>query len=476
MSKLKTMVTLDQFVYPESTAQHLEFAKKSASFLSEIINHKKFQSAIASAKFSYCVLVDEYGSPQQVGNEKVLEIINAGQEWKSTPDSNLNLSVNIKKLRRKVVGAVYPPSPVITTNSRFYDYWMNSGDALSLAAHWLHEWLHVAGFYHKGGAVDENDLNYVVGKIAVEVGRSILKATTDKKAGAPGQGYLDAISDYFVAVNSPAFVEDDLDKSALTSLQLGFMDLGSDTWQEEGKQYAIIPASSGKLRNLSVPDSAVKSLKVDVLAFYNDHLPDFWGGTKEGLFKVSINTLDPNSTAVSKNEVTVAIDFKVKDGNYAAGFLHKGIFKNVLFTDFINLKFDLFEVDKDLDVYYDKVKKVIDGVPEMRTLDILNGIPYLNLATKLFDGIIKTFGKNADDHIWNEMPSLEISPLLGGAFLRDGIYVIFEERNSKKEKVTAEDLMLKDKEMVITGNRITRLPNHIILSIGISASSKSLSN
>lgn len=473
MSKLKTNVTLDQFVYPESTPEQLEFAKKAASLLAEIINHKKFQSAIESAKFSYCVLVDEHGRAQQVGNEKVLEIINAGQEWKSAPDSNLNLSVDIKKLRRKVVGVVHPPSPVITTNTRFFNYWVSINDSLSLAAHWLHEWLHVAGFYHKGGAVDENDLNYMVGKIAVEVGRSILKPIADKKAAALGQGYLDAISDYFDAVNNPSFVESDLDKSAQNSLQLAFMDLDTDSWQEQGKQYAIIPASSGKLRNLSVPDSAVKALKVDVLAFYNDHLPDFFGGTKEGIFKVSINTLDPGAT-VNKNEVTVAIDFKVKDGNYAAGFLHKGIFKNVLFTDFVNLKFDLFEVDKDVDVYYDKVKKVIDSVPEMRTLDILNGIPYLNLATKLFDGIIKTFGKNADDHIWNEMPSLEISPLLGGAFLRDGIYVIFEERNSKKERVTTEDLKLKDKELVITGNRITRLPNHLILSLGITASFKSL--
>ncbi|WP_433863958.1 hypothetical protein [Sphingobacterium thalpophilum] len=61
MSKLKTNITVDQFIYPESTPEQLEFAKRTASLLGEIINHKKFQSAIASAKFSYCVLVDEHG-------------------------------------------------------------------------------------------------------------------------------------------------------------------------------------------------------------------------------------------------------------------------------------------------------------------------------------------------------------------------------------------------------------------------------
>ncbi|WP_433863957.1 hypothetical protein [Sphingobacterium thalpophilum] len=57
-------------------------------------------------------------------------------------------------------------------------------------------------------------------------------------------------------------MESDLDKSAQNSLQLAFMELGTYSWQEQGKLYAIIPASSGKLRSLSVPDSQVKSHKV----------------------------------------------------------------------------------------------------------------------------------------------------------------------------------------------------------------------
>ena len=46
-------------------------------------------------------------------------------------------------------------------------------------------------------------------------------------------------------------------------------------------------------------------------------------------------------------------------------------------------------MDKGADEYYERIKGVIDGVPEIKELDILKGIPYLNLATKLFDGIIK---------------------------------------------------------------------------------------
>ncbi|MFC3157186.1 hypothetical protein ACFOEQ_00690 [Chryseobacterium arachidis] len=120
MSKLTTNVGLDQFTYPGSTAQQTEFAEKSVSLLAEIINHKKFLSAVSAAKFSYCVLLDEHGRAQEVGNEKVIEVIQTGKEWKSAADGIVNLSINVKELKRRVVGVVYPPSPVINTNKRFF--------------------------------------------------------------------------------------------------------------------------------------------------------------------------------------------------------------------------------------------------------------------------------------------------------------------------------------------------------------------
>ncbi|MGJ1536516.1 hypothetical protein ACR784_15980 [Sphingobacterium multivorum] len=164
----------------------------------------------------------------------------------------------------------------------------------------------------------------------------------------------------------------------------------------------------------------------------------------------------------------------MKDGNYADGFLDKEIFRNVMFADYINLKFDLFELDTNAEAYYNKIKGVFDSVPELKTLDILNGIPYLSLATKMFEGIIKTFGKNANDPIWKEMPLLEINPSIGGAFLRNGLYVIFEQINSKKETIIFEDLQYKDEFLEIKDKKKLRLSNHLILNIRITSSDKSL--
>jgi hypothetical protein len=269
-------------------------------------------------------------------------------------------------------------------------------------------------------------------------------------------------------VNTEAkFSSLDVSGSPERALMLGFVDLGTDPRPVANKIYPVISASNSQMESLPVPTTVFKRLNLDVLCFYNDNMPDFLGGNKEGLFKISINTRDPQNLNNSENDVVIAIDFKVKDRQYAAGFLHKGLYRNVIFNEWINLKFNLFELDTDAGVYFDKVKGVIDGVPELKNLDILKGIPYLNLATKLFEGVIRTFGKNADDHLWQEIPIIEINPSIGGAFLRSGIYVIFERINSKKEEVSFDSIVYRDNRLEIKDNRLNRLSNHMMLSVGL---------
>ncbi len=251
------------------------------------------------------------------------------------------------------------------------------------------------------------------------------------------------------------------------ALQLGFVDLGEDPLPIQDKEYPIISASSAAMQIKPVPSSNFKRLNLDILCLYNDNLPDFIGGNKEGLFKISVNTRDPQNLTNADNDISIATDFVVKDQEYAPGFLHKGIYRNVIFTEWINLRLDLFELDTDADVYLDKVKNVINGVPEIKNLNVLNGIPYLNVATKLFEGIVRTFGKNADDHIWGDIPILEITPTIGGAFLRSGIYVIFQSKNKKNEQVGVNNIYYKNNQLFIKQSSIKRISNHLLFTIAL---------
>jgi hypothetical protein len=281
--------------------------------------------------------------------------------------------------------------------------------------------------------------------------------TTTKKA--PARNTMIASENAAIAL--------DISTNFQKSVQLGFVSLGTDTRPVEDKVYPIISASNAALEKLPVPSTTFKRLHMDVLCFFNDNMPDFLGGNKEGLFKVAVNTRDPQNLTNSENDVTVAIDFTVRDNSYAPGFLYKGLFRNVIFSEWVNVRFQLYELDTDADVYFDKIKGVINGVPEIKNLNVLNGIPYLNLATKLFEGIIRTFGKNADDQIWSELPILEITPTIGGAFLRSGIYVIFQRTNSKKEEVNVENLVYKNNRLEIKGGKLKRLPNHLLFSVAL---------
>ncbi len=69
-------------------------------------------------------------------------------------------------------------------------------DALSLAAHWMYEWMHVAGYRHLSSTPDRNDVVYKVGYLFREHGVNMVreKGTPEELLSDLGQGYLDAIA------------------------------------------------------------------------------------------------------------------------------------------------------------------------------------------------------------------------------------------------------------------------------------------
>ncbi len=251
------------------------------------------------------------------------------------------------------------------------------------------------------------------------------------------------------------------------ALEIGFVNLNEDKRPKRNTEYEVISASSDLLADISYPDADIKKMNVDLFKLYIDDLPDFTSNN-EGLIKIQVDTRNPQDLDGDTNDATFASEFQASDGSHAPSFLYRGVFRNVLLRDWVNLRFDLYELDTDSSVYYEKIKSVLTNVPEINNLDVLKGIPYLNLATHLFEGVINTFGKNPDDHIWGEVPLLELDPIPGSAFLRTGIYVLFEKTNSEDEDVRFEDLLYVNGSLIINGQE-KALPNHLIFGIGLKA-------
>lgn len=173
-----------------------DFATKAIRRLKAVLNDEDFISRVLEADYSGRKFKGDDGADTEATNEQIVEIITTGKERKTDPDNEVDLQIKLSPLEDGVVGSVTPPSRIITTSTTYFNEWMEAKQPLSLAAHWMHEWLHVAGFRNANseGKPDTNDVNYSIGRLVVEVGRKHLQddGVSEALASLDGQGYLDA--------------------------------------------------------------------------------------------------------------------------------------------------------------------------------------------------------------------------------------------------------------------------------------------
>lgn len=259
-------------------------------------------------------------------------------------------------------------------------------------------------------------------------------------------------------------------KKRMRKVSLGFVRLGADEFPEPEKDYPLVTASSRDVGALPAPDTEFKLLRLQLLSLYIEDLPDFTN-RNEALLKLGAHTRTREDVS-NKEELSFALEFNVLDRSYAPGFLQRIVFRNVLLREFMEVGLNLVELDKNLADAYSKVAAVIEE-SGLSQIDAINSIPYLKVATKLFDGLIREFGKNADDLVWSESPALYLQPGPGGAFLRTGIYVLYEARSlhptrtSKKKQgkpMPLSKLLYRDGEIRHPSDPDWPLSNHMIFS------------
>lgn len=186
----------------DADAHRSGFAVRAVEKLQLVINDPRFRTKLDSAQYVGRRFETAEGRMIDASNDLVRDIITGGKERGTSPDGVIELQVRFARLlRRGTLGFVLPSSPIITTNTRFFDLWQPD-DYLSLAAHWMHEWMHVAGFRHGDGAAD---VAYSIGDFVIEIGRALAR---DEKSSAHlleqlGRGYKDATSSD--SVDCPVF-------------------------------------------------------------------------------------------------------------------------------------------------------------------------------------------------------------------------------------------------------------------------------
>jgi hypothetical protein len=157
------------------------FVNQACDLLEKALNHKEFMTRVRMAEYTASLQrVPGVGDVER-SQQEVAQIILLGLESQTSADYEIDLHIRLRKFKpwqRYVVGETSLGRFPIMTNYRFINRWMDDGDAISLAAHIMHEWMHVAGFFHQGGNSARGDVAYVIGNIVHEV---IEEFITDKE-------------------------------------------------------------------------------------------------------------------------------------------------------------------------------------------------------------------------------------------------------------------------------------------------------
>lgn len=141
-------------------------AEQARKLIELTVNTQAFQQAVLNAKFLDSRLERSNGQVvTNLTNAQILATILEGEERGSVVDGVIGLRVALyyKKLS-SAIGHYQPPT--IFTNTRFF----NPADPIHIAGHWMHEWLHAAGFDHdyKPTSRRAQSVPYLVGDLLVE--------------------------------------------------------------------------------------------------------------------------------------------------------------------------------------------------------------------------------------------------------------------------------------------------------------------
>ncbi|WP_164020859.1 hypothetical protein [Pyxidicoccus trucidator] len=190
-------VTLQSF--ENATQGQQSFGLSTTRYLEDMVNDPTFLGRLISVPYTRNIYFPNDKYQIEATNDDLVRVITGGLEWRAipsgVPDNEIDLQVKLVPNEDGILGGADHPDPTIKTNPVYYNRWYEANDWLSLAGHWFHEWLHVAGFQHAyreaGVGPDFGDAVYVVGNLLVEVARERAEV---QKSGVPsrlGQGYFD---------------------------------------------------------------------------------------------------------------------------------------------------------------------------------------------------------------------------------------------------------------------------------------------
>ena len=155
-------------------AEQRRFIESAVARLGEALADPRFLPAVARAAYVETRWTPLHGRWRALTGAEIAARIAAGIERGSDPgDGVLELAFDLADLPgpdsgTTVLGSTSLGCQPIHTARWFVDRCLASGDAVDLASHFMHEWMHLSGFYHWPDNKARGDAAYVVGRLVRE--------------------------------------------------------------------------------------------------------------------------------------------------------------------------------------------------------------------------------------------------------------------------------------------------------------------
>jgi hypothetical protein len=155
-------------------AAQRSFVERAIGRLQEAVAHPGFLPAVAQADYVETRWTPLHGPWRVLTGEEIADRIGSGIERGSEADGVLEFAFELVDLPgpdsgHPTLGSTALGCQPILTSRWFVDRCAGADDAVNLASHFMHEWMHLSGFFHWPDNKARGDTAYVVGRLVREV-------------------------------------------------------------------------------------------------------------------------------------------------------------------------------------------------------------------------------------------------------------------------------------------------------------------
>jgi hypothetical protein len=149
------------------------FVGRAIGRLQEAVGDRGFLPAVVCADYLETRWTPLHGQWRALSGAEIADFIAGGIERGSERDGVLEFVLELADLPgpesgHPALGSTSLGCQPIRTARWFVDRCAGAGDAVNLASHFMHEWMHLAGFFHWPDNKARGDAAYVVGRLVRE--------------------------------------------------------------------------------------------------------------------------------------------------------------------------------------------------------------------------------------------------------------------------------------------------------------------